>query len=130
MKTSLMLTSLILFSQISVSVASEDQIFTPKERKNILKVIDDICADSWCEGDYDFKFLDLNCMKKTHRCELTFHFIKFEDENHQVKSPVQTCAISNIKGIESVLSNEDMLNNDFYDELSECILTKEQSIVF
>lgn len=111
-------------------MASEDQIFTAKERKNILKVIDSICADSWCEGDYDFKFLDLSCLKKTRRCDLTFQFMKFEDENHQVKSPVQTCTISNIKGIESVLSSEDMLNDDFYDELSECILSKEQSIVF
>jgi hypothetical protein len=130
MKTSLFLSTLLMFSQISNAFASEDQIFTPKERKNILKVIDTICADSWCEGDYDFKFLDLYCAKKTHRCDLTFQFIKTEDENHQVKSPVQTCSISNIKGIESVLSNEDMLNNDFYDELSECILSKEQTIVF
>ena len=130
MKTSILITAIFLISLQPFASAADGQIFSSKERQNILKVIDSICADTWCEGDYNFKFLDLSCLKKTRRCDVSFQFIKTEDEDHQVKSPVQTCSIGNITGIKSVLLSEDSLNNDFYEELSECILSKEQSVIF
>ena len=119
----------VLFSSISFAENDKD-IFPPKTRTDIIRAIDDICADTWCEGDYDFKFLEFKCRRSKRHCDLTFQFIQSEDELKKTYSSVQTCGFDNIKELNQILDEQKNLNEEFYETLSNCIMEKERSIVF
>lgn len=41
---------------------------TEWEKQNLLTSIDNICADTWCEGDYDWGFEELRCDFENAEC--------------------------------------------------------------
>ena len=44
---------------------------SPAQEKTALGLIDQICADTWCSGDYDFGFRRLSCSRASEICTLT-----------------------------------------------------------
>src|SRR5262249_23980584 len=58
---------------------------SPSQEKTALKLIDDICGDTWCEGDNNFSFEHLTCRAGSARsasggtCTLRLHIIPRED---------------------------------------------------
>ena len=40
------------------------------QSKSALKLIDDICGDTWCSGDYNFGFRRLTCAEQPHRADV------------------------------------------------------------
>ena len=51
--------------------ALTNNALTAKEAKTALRLIDDICGDTWCDGDYDFGFRRLVCNRAAKTCTLT-----------------------------------------------------------
>lgn len=109
---------------------SSKEIFTEVQRQEIVGAIDNICADTWCEGDYNFEFIDFNCNKQDSTCKLSFYFIRTEDNDAQTYSPLQICHFENIKSMRQIKRGRGSLTNKFYEEVSDCITTLESELNF
>lgn len=132
MKSLIILATLLASLPIGSTVFanSSEEIFTEVQRQEIVGAIDNICADTWCEGDYNFEFIDFNCNKLDNTCKLSFHFIKTEDNDDQTYSPLQICHFENIKSIKQIKRERDTLTDKFYEEVSDCITDLESELNF
>ena len=126
-----------IFALIAATVASTSsfansskELFTAAQRKEVVRAIDDVCGDTWCEGDFNFQFNDFSCDKKTFACELNFQFIKSDNTVKGTFSPVQICRFENIKEFNQVMDTKYSLADSFYEALTDCISEKEDHIEF
>lgn len=140
-----MLKSVLFLSILSVSYVSNSfssDFLDSKEKKEILSIIDSQCGDTWCEGDYSYKFKSIQCENNLKSCELQFQMI---EENAPKKSFLNTmetssfiakvsnvhevvCEIKNISQKSGILNADKTLNESFYDTLSNCISVLEKKL--
>ena len=82
---------IVLFSTPVLFAKVEGDFLSPVERSEVIRSIDDVCGDTWCEGDYNFKFNNFSCNFREKNCDLTFYFIKSDDQDVEIYSPLQVC---------------------------------------
>ena len=85
-------------------------------------IIDMTCADTWCEGDYDFKFTDLNCNNRNFVCTLGVKVIDREIRHTRQEK----CTFEKITSKEKIIYKHALTDN-FYDQLNDCITRLENS---
>jgi hypothetical protein len=102
------------------------------QAKTTLRLIDDICGDTWCDGDYDFGFRRLTCSKAAHTCTLTLQAFPVEGVISSQKSYWRSCKTPGFTGFASLVSTApngyQSLNDEYYDTLSECISRVEANL--
>lgn len=103
------------------------ELFSKDQRQLVLETIDNTCADSWCEGDYDFEFVDFYCNRINNVCNLSFYFIN-TDNDLEKKSNLQLCTFGNITNIDQIIDNSQRLSESFYELLDTCISDRESMI--
>jgi hypothetical protein len=96
---------------------------SPSQAATALKLIDDICGDTWCSGDYNFGFRRLTCSRAAESCTLTMQvFPRDPDDPH--RSYWRSCKTWGFDGFGSLVqtwsSGYQSLNDDYYDALTEC----------
>jgi hypothetical protein len=132
MKTLLLMIALLL----SFNLWATD-FLNSTEKGEVLTAIDNICADTWCEGDYDFSFDDLYCSKENGECTLSFNLIYIiwdVDYEHSTSETFHAeCTVSNLHSLSDILYSPAYekfsyyeLTQEFYEQLSDCISQKEQ----
>jgi len=88
-----------------------------------LKLIDDICGDTWCAGDYNFGFRRLTCSRAAETCTLTMQVFP-RDESSETHSYWRSCKTPGFEGFSSLVhtwsSGYQSLDEDYYDALTEC----------
>jgi hypothetical protein len=98
---------------------------TPAQSKQVLKLIDDICGDTWCEGDNDFSFERLACSASSRRCTLVFEVIPRDDGAAGLPFYLRSCTTRHFTGFDSLVTTGEngyqSLQPDYYDALTECI---------
>jgi hypothetical protein len=119
---------LVLASVITFPIYSTELI-TKDQRQLVLEIIDNTCADSWCEGDFNFEFLEFSCNRINTLCDLKFYFIN-TDNDREIKSQIQLCHFDNITKLEQILDNNQRLNDNFYELLDTCISDREGLLKF
>jgi len=97
-----------------------------REEKRALFAIDQICADTWCEGDYNFRFRDLICNFTLGSCVLKYQTSPWPSREGQKVSWSNpfTCVIRNISNFDQLITvrgRQDDLNSDPYEQITECI---------
>jgi hypothetical protein len=98
------------------------------EDQTILKAIDNICGDTWCEGDYKFVFnkVILDTARNTTRVLFT---MKIEDYTIEVDANASilmqsfdvACNVPGYSTFAGIMTSNDSLNWDFYTGLTDCI---------
>ncbi len=101
---------------------------TTAQQASALKLIDDICGDTWCEGDNNFAFKRLSCRAPSPHaanggsCTLALEIIP------RTEPPVRysrSCTTHGYQGFESLVttsqSGYQSLRWDYYLALSDCI---------
>jgi hypothetical protein len=95
---------------------------SPRQEATALKLIDDICGDTWCEGDNDFAFDRLSCSAGSGTCTLRLRIIPREQT---AASYPRACTTSGFLGFDSLVETAQngyqSLNWGYYLALSECI---------
>ncbi|MDA0713574.1 MAG: hypothetical protein O2897_06270 [bacterium] len=71
----------IFASTLVYSATSNSTQLTPQQSKQTLEVIDDICGDTWCEGD-EFNFRTINC--ENDYCTLTYSMPEFNGHSQEI----------------------------------------------
>ncbi len=111
-----LLSSLAVFGQ-DISRQLED---------DALQALDNICGDTWCEGDFDFSFQSLECDLSKQTCELSFSYIEWGetsgDEWEIVKEIPAKCTLEGITSASMLESrNYGMPQDDLYWKVGDCI---------
>ena len=96
---------------------------SPAQASTALKLIDDICADTWCSGDYDFGFRRLTCSRVAKTCTLTLQVFP-RDVSSGKRNYWRSCKTSGFEGFSSLVHTSSngyqALDDDYYDALTEC----------
>ena len=91
-----------------------------------LELMDNICGDTWCEGDFNFEFNDIEINKKDKSAIVNFEMI---DEWYDTEKRFSTfCVVPKISSFKDVIdfnSNGKYLTDYFYETLGECISDRE-----
>ncbi|MEO7034742.1 MAG: hypothetical protein ABI548_12615 [Polyangiaceae bacterium] len=128
-------------SQVEVSEANpvESQAealalnaLTAAQSKTVLRLIDNICGDTWCDGDYDFGFRRLACSNAGQTCTLTLQAFPVDGVSASQKSYWRSCKTPGFTGFRSLVntapSGYQSLTDAYYDVLSECISRVESNL--
>jgi hypothetical protein len=108
---------------------------SPSQEQTVLKLIDDICGDTWCEGDNNFAFERLTCRAGTPAspdggtCTLALRIIPREDDP---PSYSRACTTPGFYGFDSLVETAQggyqSLRWDYYLALSDCINALESAL--
>ena len=108
---------------------------SPSQEKTALKLIDDICGDTWCEGDNNFAFEHLTCWTgptsspNGGSCTLKLRIIPRVDDP---SSYSRSCVTGAFRGFDSLVdtaqSGYQSLNWDYYLALTDCISSLEAQL--
>jgi len=106
-----------------------------RQEATALKLIDDICGDTWCEGDHNFRFDRLECQKGCGRtegsCQMAFRIFSYDTDIETGPTYVRTCRTGGFTGFASLVSTQGSyasLQPAYYDALSECISRIESTL--
>lgn len=101
----------------------------------MLKLIDDICGDTWCEGDHNFAFERLTCRAGTTNapnggsCTLKLRLIPHDDNSRSYR---RTCTTGGFFGFDSLVetsqSGYPSLAWDYYLALTDCVALLESEL--
>ena len=108
---------------------------SPAEEQTALKLIDDICGDTWCEGDNNFAFERLTCQAPTPKstsggaCKLKLRIIPRDDSG---RSYTRVCSTAGFLGFDSLVdtgaSGYQSLDWDYYLALTDCVSRLESQL--
>jgi hypothetical protein len=97
---------------------------THAEVKTVLKLIDGVCGDTWCEGDNDFRFRHLFCESTSGTCALMFQTAA-RDGASPPRWRWQTCRTTGFTGLDSLVDTAPggypSLKDSYYEALTACI---------
>lgn len=106
-----------------------------QQQLTALKLIDDICGDTWCEGDHNFSFDRLECQKgcggREGTCKLTFRLFSYDADIATGPTYTRSCETSGFDGFDSLVSTQgsfQQLQPAYYDQLTECISRVEAAL--
>jgi hypothetical protein len=98
---------------------------TRSEQKRVLTAIESDCADTWCEGDFDFKFDSIRCQFERRLCRLGFRAGRRPVEAGRIRFTIRThCILNGIAGPSDILSTaggHEALKEPAYEQINECI---------
>ena len=101
------------------------QDLSPTQEKITLKLIDDICGDTWCEGDYNFDFRALTCDLRRTTCTLRFQMFPWDTAASGSSAYSHSCETTGFSGFDSLVATApngyQSLAPSFYDALTTCI---------
>ena len=131
--------SWLMIMALSPVIARADASSSPDVL--ILSVIDDICGDLWCEGDFDFQFQKVILNSEKNELQLFFKMSQIypmalsQDEEVNFSAQVKqrsydvSCIIPGYSFVDKILTPEKFLQHDFYLVLSSCIGALESKII-
>ncbi len=105
------------------------------EQKVVLKLIDDICGDTWCSGDYDFGFRRISCQTggnaPSGTCTLTLQIFPREGVPSARRMYWRSCKTGGFSGFDSLVritNGYQSLQQDYYSTLTDCIQALESRL--
>jgi len=109
---------------------------TRAEASTALTLIDNICGDTWCEGDHNFRFLRLHCQDPCGRspgtCRLTLQIFPYDSTPEAGPTFTRSCKTPDFTGFGSLVqtapSGYQSLQPEYFDALTECISRLESNL--
>ena len=105
---------------------------TAAQAKLVLKLIDDRCGDTWCEGDNNFGFRTMKCQFGAASCTMTYQIFTPEYAGHPKATYWRSCKTTGITSFASMVDTAangyQSLNWDFYLKLDTCITAAESKL--
>ena len=134
----LFITSFLALScSLSASAATSARV---SDSEKVRKAIDDICGDTWCEGDFQYQFNSVDLNKKSGESTVTFMMSPYSSEENVttnetfVSSIDQTrfsvkCVVKGYADAALIVRDDGSLDEGFYKALSSCINSLEDKLV-
>jgi len=114
----------LLFSVLFAFPAYADDLGS-KFRQEVLAAVDMICADTWCEGDYNFKFTGLECSFERSLCVLSYDAGAWPSEGQRIQwSRHESCRLKGVRSRADLLvpmGSARRLADSPYEQITRCI---------
>ncbi len=131
----LTLTMFVLAHSIPLSAfAGAPTKIDPEVR--VLTAIDNICGDTWCEGDFQFRFNKVSFDRKQLQTVVDFTMTPYAAEEAIASDPVASdskfevqCIVGGFADASTILKGNGSLDEAFYTSLSECVNNFESFLV-
>ncbi|MEO6603321.1 MAG: hypothetical protein ABIQ16_25780 [Polyangiaceae bacterium] len=102
---------------------------TKGQASTVLRLVDDICGDTWCEGDHNFHFDRIECSRPCGKvpgtCRLELRIFPYDADLKTGPTYARSCKTSGFRGFASLVDTApngyQSLNWEYYDALSACI---------
>ncbi|WP_394822301.1 hypothetical protein [Pendulispora albinea] len=96
---------------------------TKEQSAIVLKLLDDICGDTWCEGEYNWHFPKIDCRFAKGKCTLGF---RVTDRNPTPpKNYRRSCTVRDARAftdlVQTAPNGYRSLDETFYDNVSRCV---------
>ncbi len=131
------LTALCLTSSLFAKSSVKPAIATGEER--IRKAIDNICGDTWCEGDFRFVFKNVVVDKDSNSFVVNFTMTPYIDDETVLDDETVTatikpgadvsCTIKGHSNADAIVSKSGSLDWGVYETLSKCVNSLESKLV-
>jgi hypothetical protein len=59
---------------------------TATQERTVLRLVDDVCGDTWCEGDHAFRFHRFSCDPRRERCALAISIAPYDEQPRRWRS--------------------------------------------
>src|SRR4051812_2566898 len=80
---------------------------TKQQASTVLKLVDDICGDTWCEGDHNFHFDQVQCTRPCGQtpgtCRLAFRIFPYDSDLSRGPTYARTCQTPGFTGFASLV---------------------------
>ena len=145
---------LLLVLLFPLSVLAQD--LSPAQNRAVVQSLDNICGDTWCEGDYNWGFDKLKCNFAAKECSIELTLKEYisdmtakdkkaylkrilalpsvgydKNEDTEYVTYTQTCPILGVTKVSDVYnSKDDEYSELVYDKVTDCITTMEDVFVF
>lgn len=124
---------------LSLPAVSQAQS-APSPEEKVRKAIDDICGDTWCEGDYQYSFRKVSFDSKTNQTTVDFFMTPYLSEEpiadeatfaSTLVSPsfAVRCVVKGYSDAKLILTQQGDLNWDFYTAFGDCVNSLEKNLV-
>jgi hypothetical protein len=102
---------------------------TKDQASTVLRLVDNICGDTWCEGDHNFHFDRIECSRACGKvpgtCRLNFRIFPSDSDLKTGPTYALRCKTSGFSGFASLVDTApngyQSLNWQYYDALSACL---------
>lgn len=120
--------SLVLLLSFT-SLASET-FLTEEQSYEVITEIDNICGDTWCEGDFNFEFESIEC-SLISGCKLSMTLWDGYEERDDVKKTYSgSCVVAGFSNYNQMIEISEngwqQLSYDFYEAVSDCVSDVEE----
>ncbi|MBU6153594.1 MAG: hypothetical protein KGP28_04765 [Bdellovibrionales bacterium] len=115
---------LILGVSMQLPVLADD--LCRRDEKRVLFAIDQICGDTWCEGDYNFQFRRIRCNYTLGTCVLEYRTAPWKsagDEDYDWGKN-RICVIRNVNSLDQLIRADQVaasLREGPYEQITTCI---------
>ncbi len=123
----------MIISLVLMSSTNAAEFLSSTEQATVLEEIDNICGDTWCEGDFDFSFNEIKCDSESSVCEIEMELFEgcYEEDESLCNETIYsgTCSIGKLAKYSDLVDESRRwrsLNDDFYFRLSDCITELEE----
>lgn len=137
-----------------LSVFAQD--LSPIQNRAVVKGLNNICGDTWCEGDYNWSFNQLKCNFAAKECSIEITLMESisdmsakdkkaylkrilavpsvsydKNEDTEYVTYTQTCPILGVKKVSDIYNTKDDEYSELvYDKVNNCVSTMEDVFVF
>ncbi len=64
----------------TAGAAERPYALTSAQERTVLRLVDDVCGDTWCEGDHAFRFQRFSCDPRRERCTLRVQIASYDEQ--------------------------------------------------
>jgi hypothetical protein len=122
----------VAFSTLAFASAAEArdparspaEFLTPAQKAQVLRAIDNICGDTWCEGDYNFRFQHIFCSLRAQSCRVVFQMFPHGEPR---KARGAACDLKGVRAFAHLLRPSGELQDRIYNQLTSCIGRRERT---
>jgi len=107
--------------EADADIKADRASLTSAQQTIVLKAIDDICGDTWCEGDFNFEFKRLACDFSAKRCTLSANVITYDTPAKKYPRACRMTGITSFSSMVTKVGSYYELKQPFFDKVSTCI---------
>jgi hypothetical protein len=119
--------------QVEDTCPDTDRLLSEADERAVLREIDNICGDTWCEGEFDYSFNKLDCRRSTRSCSFQFDYIYriYEPGSGKVSMRLgfpTTCKFENILSGDELVDRSHgrtTYSDRLYNLVNDCINSNE-----
>lgn len=108
----------ILGFSLNIFAAGSDFDLNNEDQKIVLDSLNNICGDTWCEGEFDIKFVSIEFQPEADSGHYIINFLAANNYSKENTKNNISCEVKNIEMIKKIIFNFTYLSSS----LKKCFI--------